>query len=89
MTTPRTRVITILVVIAIAVLIFIEYRNNTADKPAPAPEVEQGSPIAVHKPYAVTVDLPDGRTTVCVFNNAGAMSCEWPEPVVPAEAPVQ
>lgn len=97
MNTPRkTSPGGMLIVIVVAVLIVLivltvraEHGDDTKPEPAEAtPTVTTpNDAVAVHKPYAVTVDLPDGRTTVCVFNNAGAMSCEWPEPVAPAEAP--
>ena len=87
--------IVLVVIVAIVVLIVVTNRTDKAHEPAPAPiTVTETRPDdlgarAVHKPYAVPVDLPDGRTAVCVFNNAGALACEWPTPAAPIEAPAQ
>ena len=87
-------VIALVTLAAIAVLIVYANRNDADNghEPAPTPtsapvtvtETRPNDAMAVHKPYAVPVELPDGRTAVCVFNNAGALACKWPDTPAPA-----
>lgn len=77
-------IIIALTMIALFAAMYVDITHDDTEPPATST-----NPAAVHKPYAVPVDLPDGRTAVCVFNNAGALACEWPSPIVPTEAPGQ
>lgn len=86
---PYMPAVTALVVLAGLVGLIVT-TDHTDNDPAPAPTPVTTTPrlndaVAVHKPYAVPVYLPDGRAVMCVFNNAGALTCDWPDAPAPTE----
>lgn len=83
---PYMPAVTALVALAALVgLISVTTYHDKATEPEPAPVGRLNDAVAVHKPYAVPVYLPDGRAVMCVFNNAGALTCDWSDVPAPTE----
>ena len=59
-------------IVAYPLVRYAEPEHEYTDDPA-------ATSTAVLKPYATTVELPDGRTAVCVVNGAGGLACEFPD----------